>query len=157
MSDIEYSAIHNVVLDVRKVMRASKDQKIKRLSGHPLFARFGRRQLTRIAELADFLNVKPGTLIANQGSLATQTFVIFEGEAIVQHDGLEVGRIDERTTVGLAARARWGEHEASVVSATNMILLSVEPRGTTPFLEFVPEAGQSPWCDLLPSATQSTD
>ena len=57
------------------------------IAGVPLFARCSKRQLRAIAALADEIERPAGRVLAKQGTLGSEFFVLIDGAAEVQKDG----------------------------------------------------------------------
>ncbi|HEX2884086.1 MAG TPA: cyclic nucleotide-binding domain-containing protein [Candidatus Limnocylindria bacterium] len=61
----------------------ARDEKIERLKRVPLFARMGSRELERLAELADEVEVGLDENLTQQGELAHEFFVVLDGRLTV--------------------------------------------------------------------------
>jgi CRP/FNR family transcriptional regulator, cyclic AMP receptor protein len=60
---------------------------VELMAGVPLFARCSKRQLRAIAALADEIERPAGRVLAKQGTLGSEFFVLIDGAAEVQKDG----------------------------------------------------------------------
>jgi CRP/FNR family cyclic AMP-dependent transcriptional regulator len=60
---------------------------VELIAGVPLFARCSKRQLRAIAALADEIERPAGRVLAKQGTLGSEFFVLIDGAAEVQKDG----------------------------------------------------------------------
>lgn len=63
-----------------------KDLKVEAMAKVPLFSRLSRRELARVAKLADEVDLRAGKVLATQGARAREFFVLLEGEAEVRRD-----------------------------------------------------------------------
>jgi CRP-like cAMP-binding protein len=61
-----------------------------KLKGVPLFAGLDKRDLDRVARLADDLDVPDGRVLAREGDLGREFFVIEEGRAKVDRNGTHI-------------------------------------------------------------------
>jgi CRP-like cAMP-binding protein len=62
------------------VARFTQDTKIQCLKRAPLFAELSRKELTEVARLADDLEVEAGTVLAREGEIGREFFVLVKGE-----------------------------------------------------------------------------
>ncbi|MFN0091869.1 MAG: cyclic nucleotide-binding domain-containing protein [Acidimicrobiales bacterium] len=132
--------------------RTWRDGKVRRVVRHPLFAGLPLRQAAAVAAMLDVTVLGPGAVLVQQGSHAVESFVIVSGTAEVEIDGIPIGLIDSRQTVGVAARANSVLHGATVRALTEMELFVLAPRRLRPFVEVVPHAIGPDWADQLPLA-----
>jgi CRP-like cAMP-binding protein len=87
----------------------------------PLFSGLSQRQLKQLAKDFHERRVKPGTALIKQGEMSgIDCFVIAEGEAAVQVDGVEVDRIGPGDYFGELALVSEQVRTASVVALTPM-------------------------------------
>lgn len=64
-------------------MRVRRDAKVELISRVPLFERCSKRELTAIARLADQVEVPEGRVLAREGELGREFFVLTDGTAEV--------------------------------------------------------------------------
>jgi CRP-like cAMP-binding protein len=133
---------------------ARPDAKAALLASHALLAPLAARQQSIVASVVDIVWVAPGKLLARQGALPLETFVVARGWAHVLLDGVAVARIDERQTIGVAARHDRTPFGASVVAGSEMELYVIQPRSLRTFVELVPWAISEEWSDFAPWAAQ---
>ncbi|HWS45837.1 MAG TPA: cyclic nucleotide-binding domain-containing protein [Acidimicrobiia bacterium] len=68
-----------------------RDDRIELLRRVWLFERCARKELTLLASNATPLQVGPGTVLAREGDLGREFFVLVSGKAVVSRNGVEVG------------------------------------------------------------------
>jgi len=132
--------------------RARRDRKAQQLAAHPLFEGLTPRQLRLATSCVDIMWVNQGKVLARQGSMPVETFVINRGRAHVLLDGVIVSSVDRRQTVGILARHHGVPFGATLVAATDMELYVVAPRCLRTFVELLPGAIAEPWSDFSPRA-----
>jgi hypothetical protein len=138
-----------------RVWRARRDRKALELSRHPVFAGVPLVQMARAASLLDIVRVSAGTVLARQGLRPVEPFIINQGWARVELDGVEVSTVDCRQTVGLAAWVDRVCYGATIIAASAMELYVVQPASVRTFLELVPRALGVEWSDFAPLAVES--
>ena len=60
-----------------------RDEKLEHLRRVPLFAKMGKRELERLGELADEVEVGLDTVLAEQGRVGHEFFIVLEGRVMV--------------------------------------------------------------------------
>jgi CRP-like cAMP-binding protein len=104
------------------------DPKIERLAGLPLFAACSRRELEQLAEAADVVSLKAGSVVMRQGAVAHEVFVVVDGELEVSRGGSVVATLrpgDHFGEVGVLAGA---PRDATVTTRTDVELFTFEQR-----------------------------
>jgi CRP-like cAMP-binding protein len=125
------------------IRRKSKDAKVELLRGVSLFSACSKRELSRIASLADQIEVPEGTVLTRQGDSGREFFVVVEGRARVL-----VG--DRGRVTALGPGASFGEmslldqkpRSATVEAETDMELLVLDARSFSSLLEDVPSVAR---------------
>ncbi len=67
-------------------MRLGTDSKVAAIARVPLFSRCSKKDLRRIARLADEIDLPPGKVLTEQGARGREFFVLLEGSAEVRQD-----------------------------------------------------------------------
>jgi CRP-like cAMP-binding protein len=116
----------------------SKDAKLDRLANVALFSGLSRRQLERVAEITDEVDVPAGRILARQGEPAHVAYVVVSGEAAVSVDGQEVGTIGADEMVGEMGLIDGGPRAATVTAKSDMDLYVIEPGRFGVLLDEVP-------------------
>jgi CRP/FNR family cyclic AMP-dependent transcriptional regulator len=71
----------------------SHDTKADALRGAPLFSTLSRRDLVELARVTEDMEVEAGKVLAREGDIGQEFFVIVDGEVSVSKDGQEVNRL----------------------------------------------------------------
>jgi CRP-like cAMP-binding protein len=69
------------------------DEKLDHLRRVPLFAKLGRRQLERIGQLADEVEVGLDKVLAAQGHIGHEFFIVLDGHVSVLEDGKPIAQL----------------------------------------------------------------
>src|SRR5919202_1511022 len=94
-----------------------------RLKSVPLFASLGRRELRRIAQVADTVDVPEDKELLHQGAFAYEFMVIEDGRAEVTRDGEHVADLAAGDFLGEIAAPESGTRNASVIARSPMSLI----------------------------------
>ncbi len=94
-----------------------------RMKTIPLFAALSDKDRTRVAQLADEVDVKAGDHLVDEGRFAHEFFVIEEGEADVVHGGQSLATLGPGDFFGEIALIKTERRTASVVAKTPMKLV----------------------------------
>jgi CRP/FNR family transcriptional regulator, cyclic AMP receptor protein len=123
--------------------RKSKDRKVDLLQGVSLFSACSKRELSRIASLADQIEVPKGKVLTREGESGSEFFVIVEGKARVV-----VGNRGRRSPLGPGASfgemslLDRGPRTATVEAASDMELLVLDARSFSSLLGEVPSVAR---------------
>jgi CRP-like cAMP-binding protein len=98
--------------------RFRSDAKIERLKRSPLFEGLSRKQLARLAQLSDDLDVPADTVLCREGSRGREFFVIIEGEAQVTRNGRRIRSLGPGDFFGEIALLERVDRTATVAAAT---------------------------------------
>jgi CRP-like cAMP-binding protein len=66
---------------------APKDPKLELLHSLALFSRLGSREIARLGQLTDEIDVPAGKVLMRQGDHGSQAFVVAAGRVVVERDG----------------------------------------------------------------------
>jgi CRP-like cAMP-binding protein len=94
-----------------------------RLQGAEFLAGCSRRELRAMASLCTPIDVPAGRVLTRQGEFGRECFVVLEGHAVVERDGLIVGFVVDGSVIGEMALLGDGIRTATVTAATDMTLL----------------------------------
>jgi CRP/FNR family transcriptional regulator, cyclic AMP receptor protein len=100
------------------VARFRQDAKVVALKQSPLFEALSRKQLARLAQLSDDLDVPAGTVLCTEGDRGREFFVIIDGEAEVTRAGRQIATLGAGDFFGEIALLQRVQRNASVIAAT---------------------------------------
>ena len=118
--------------------RASKDQRLDKLSEVSIFRALSRKELESLARAADTVDVAAGSTLVTQGEAGREFFVLLSGEVSVTADGREVAVLKEGEWFGELAIIDPAPRDASVTTLTPCEVLVIDGRRFLPLLEEVP-------------------
>jgi CRP-like cAMP-binding protein len=119
-------------------MRASKDQRLDRLSQVTIFRALSRKELESLARATDSVEVPAGKPVVTQGQSGREFFVLLSGEVSVTVDGNEVAVLKEGEWFGELAIIDPAPRDATVTTLTPCELLVIDGRRFLPLLEELP-------------------
>ena len=105
---------------------ASKSVQLKHLATVPLFSDCSKRELGHVAKVGREIQVEAGTLIADQGQMGREAFVILEGAVAVKRGGRKIATLTAGDVVGELSLLDHGPRTASVECETDATLLVLE-------------------------------
>lgn len=73
----------------------ARDEKVEHLRAVPLFQRLGSRELERLAQLADEVDVGLGDILARQGDTGHEFFIVLDGHVTVLIDNKAVAHLSQ--------------------------------------------------------------
>src|SRR5512132_3682575 len=126
----------------RPVRRQARDPKIKRLSEVQLFSACSKRDLSRIAVLAEEIEVPAGRVLMRQGELGLEAFVIADGRAKVTIRGKRSAKLGPGECFGEMALLHSAPRSATVTAESDMRLFVVGSRQFSTLIEDVPVIGR---------------
>ena len=81
-------------------MRLGKDRKVELISRVPLFAKCSKRDLQKIASVADEIDLPEGRQLTREGERGREFFVLLEGAADVRQKGRKLRTLGEGDFLG---------------------------------------------------------
>ena len=115
------------------------DTKVELIRGLPLFELCSKRDLRRIAALADERRLEPGTELIREGEPGTEFYVVVEGEIEVRRGTRRVARLGAGSFVGEIALLSRSARTATVAATTPLRVLAIEGRSFIELLDSLPE------------------
>jgi CRP-like cAMP-binding protein len=94
-----------------------------RLKQIPLFSKLGEKELKRVAQLADEVEVKAEDHLVDEGRFAHEFFVIEDGTAEVVHNSKTIAELGPGDFFGEIALIKTERRTASVIAKTPMRLV----------------------------------
>jgi CRP/FNR family transcriptional regulator, cyclic AMP receptor protein len=123
--------------------RKSKDAKVELLRGVPLFSACSKRELSRIASLADQVEVQKGAVLTREGDSGREFFVVVDGRArVLVGDRGRVAALGPGASFGEMSLLDQGPRSASVEAETDMQLLVLDVRSFSSLLDEVPSVAR---------------
>ena len=116
------------------------EQKLKSI---PLFASLPKRELRRIAQAADEIDVSTGKELLRRGEFAYEFMVIEDGEAEVTRDGEHVADLGPGDFLGEIAALEHGTRNASVLARSPMCLIVMTAQDLRQLASAIPELGET--------------
>ena len=114
-------------------------QKIDVLKSVPLLGTLSRHHLDLIARHADEVSVPSGRVLARQGGLCREFFVVLEGRARVEQNRKRIATVRKGEMVGEMSLIDNKPRGATVTSETPMSLLVIESRAFSALLDDIPQ------------------
>jgi CRP/FNR family cyclic AMP-dependent transcriptional regulator len=118
--------------------RRSRNAKVELLGGVSLFSACSNRELTRIASLADEIEVPEGRVLIRQGEPGREFFVIVEGKARVSARGKTAKTLGPGSGLGELSLLDQAPRSATVTAASDMHLLVLDSRSFSSLIAEVP-------------------
>lgn len=94
----------------------------KRLRSVPLFAGLGKRERREVAKLIDEIDIPAGRVLAREGEIAYQFFLIEQGSAEVSQNGEAVGQLGPGDYFGEIGVLGTERRTATVTASSDMEL-----------------------------------
>jgi CRP-like cAMP-binding protein len=127
---------------MRRPGRRLRDPKVERLSQVQLFSACNKRDLSRIAELAEEIEVPAGRVLIRQGDPGREAFVICDGHARATIRGKKSVQLDPGECFGEMALLHSAPRSATVTAESDMQLLVLGSREFSALIEDVPVIGR---------------
>jgi CRP-like cAMP-binding protein len=115
------------------------DTRVDLIRGLPLFELCSKRDLRRIAALADERDVADGTELIREGEPGSEFYVVVDGEVEVRRRGRRVARLGPGSFVGEIALLSRSPRTATVVATTPLRVLAITGRDFVALLDSLPE------------------
>ena len=117
----------------------ARDEKLDLLRRIPLFTGFGRRDLERLSQLADEVEVPAERRLMAQGDQGAEMFVIASGRVRVERDGQRINSLGPGDFFGEIALLDGGARTATVTAEEPTRLLVLTRREFHAMMEEFPE------------------
>ena len=106
----------------------SHDDKATALGRTPLFKGLSRAELVELAKVTEDLEVAEGKVLAREGEIGREFFVIVDGEVVVSKDGQEINRLSSGDFFGEIALIWESPRRTATVTAATPIRFFVLTR-----------------------------
>jgi len=115
------------------------DARVDALRALPLFEFCSKRDLRRIAALADERTLDEGTALITEDEPGREFFVVLEGEVEVRRRGRRVARLSAGSYVGEIALLSRSPRTATVTAVTPLRVLTITAEAFVELLDELPE------------------
>jgi CRP/FNR family transcriptional regulator, cyclic AMP receptor protein len=116
-----------------------RNQKVELIRRVPLFAHCSKRELERIAGIADEIDLRQGKVLIREGASGREFFVLLEGAADVTKNGRRLNQLGSGDFFGEIALVSRSPRTATVTATTPVRALVVTERSFQRLLEDSPE------------------
>ena len=106
----------------------SHDDKATALGRAPLFQNLSRNELVELAKVTEGLEVSEGKVLAREGEIGHEFFVLVDGDVSVSKDGREINRLSSGDWFGEIALIWESPRRTATVTATNPVRFFVLTR-----------------------------
>jgi CRP/FNR family cyclic AMP-dependent transcriptional regulator len=120
---------------VTGVQDSSELETLKRV---PLFAGLDRSDLAAVQQISRAVEFDPGAILIHQDEPGHHFFVVLNGEASVERDGVEINRLGEGDFFGEISLLSNRLTTAAVVTTTAVRVVMIAPAGFKQLLEELP-------------------
>jgi len=120
-------------------MALGANAKLDLIKGVPLFEQCSKKDLQRIAQIADELDLRAGKVLIQEGERGREFFVIVSGEVEVRRKGRKLATLGPGSFVGEMALLSKIPRTATVTAVTPLDVLVITDRAFLDLLDKVPE------------------
>jgi CRP-like cAMP-binding protein len=120
-------------------MALRRDAKLDLIKGTPLFAHCSKKDLRRISQITDEIDLRQGKVLIQEGERGREFFVIVRGEVEVRRKGRKVATLGPGSFVGEMALLSKTPRTATVIAATPLGVLAISDKAFLDLLDNVPE------------------
>lgn len=108
----------------------------------PVFADLDKRELRRIADCAEEMEVQPGEQLLEEGKFAFEFFAIARGTVEVRQNGTHLRYLGPGDVFGELGALSHGQRTASVVATVPTTVIFIRAQDFRHFAEEMPELGE---------------
>jgi CRP-like cAMP-binding protein len=117
---------------------ATKKQHLDSLKNVSLFSNCSKKELDKVVKASDEVTMTEGTLIADQGQMGREAFIILSGDVLVKRNGRKVATLGAGDVVGEMSLLDKGPRTASVVAASDVTMLVIDSRRFLAVIDDIP-------------------
>ena len=115
-----------------------KDEKLELLAAVPLFAELGRKELQRVGQLTDVMDLSSGRVLMRQGETGSEMMVLVDGTVSVRRDGAVLAERGPGEVLGEMALLSDAPRSATVTLTSDARLLVVARREFNALMDEMP-------------------
>jgi CRP-like cAMP-binding protein len=116
----------------------ARDPKVDLLRSVPLFSELGSRELERVAQLGDEVDLPAGHVLMRQGEIGSEMYVLIRGGATVERDGQLLATMTPGAFIGDISLLSEGTRTATVTLTEPSQLLVVGHREFHDLMDSMP-------------------
>jgi CRP/FNR family transcriptional regulator, cyclic AMP receptor protein len=116
-----------------------RNQKVELIRKVPLFAHCSKRELDRIAQIADEIDLREGKEMTRQGARGREFFVLLEGDADVMKDGSRINTLGAGDFFGEIALVSDTPRTATVTATSPVRALVITDRSFKRLMQDMPK------------------
>jgi CRP/FNR family transcriptional regulator, cyclic AMP receptor protein len=116
----------------------ARDKYLQCLASVPVFSKCTKKQLQEIGEVATELILPGGKVLARQGKVGFEVFMLLDGTASVTRDGQRVATLTHGDVVGELAVLSGHPRNATVAAETELRILVLTHAGLDQLLDDIP-------------------
>ncbi len=116
----------------------ARDTYLQHLASVPLFSKCTKRQLEEIGHVATELILPAGKILAREGDVGREMFIVMDGTAAVTRDGQRVATLTAGDVVGELAVISGHPRNATVVAESELLVLDLTHAGLDQLLDDIP-------------------
>jgi CRP-like cAMP-binding protein len=116
----------------------ARDEYLQYLASVSLFSKCTKGQLQEVGKVATELDVPAGKVLARQGDVGLEMFILLHGTASVTRDGQRVATLTGGDVVGELAVISGHPRNATVVAETDLRILDLTHAGLNQLLDDIP-------------------
>ena len=120
-------------------MALRRDAKHDLIKGTPLFAHCSRKDLQRIGQIADEVDLQAGKVLIREGERGREFFVLVSGEVEVRRKGRKIATLGPGSFFGEMALLSKAPRAATVTAVTPIDVLVISDRAFLGLLDKMPE------------------
>lgn len=121
----------------------STPDRLERLREVRLFSECTREELEHLDQLADEVEVEPGTVFVSEGHYSRDAYIVVSGEAKVERDGKRIGSARPGDAIGELSVINPGLRTATVTAETPMVVLAMNSPEFLTAIEDIPPLSRS--------------
>ena len=107
------------------MLRREGDDKVDLLRNVPLFSACSKKELRRIAALADELEFREGKILTRQGGPGREMFILLDGTVKVERNGVQVNALGPGDFLGEGALVLGKPRNATIIATAPLRALVI--------------------------------